>query len=106
MHRGPSAARVWKRGISRVCSRWGLVSSASTTATAAALTTNGSISPEIGGAAAVVASVASTLITIPVVHRLNHRLNLGGFVAAAALATVIGLTVLALTDHDLINIFR
>jgi uncharacterized membrane protein (DUF4010 family) len=84
----------------------GLVSSASTTATAAALTTNGSISPEIGGAAAVVASVASTLITIPVVHRLNHRLNLGGFVAASALATVIGLMVLALTDPDLINIFR
>jgi uncharacterized membrane protein (DUF4010 family) len=67
----------------------GLVSSASTTATAAALTASGSIPPQIGAAAAVVTSVASALITIPVVYRLNQRLNLRGVIAASALTTVL-----------------
>ena len=76
----------------------GLVSSASTTATAAALTANGTVSPPVGAAAAVIASIVSALITFPVVYRLNPRTALDGPVAASALMTVIGLAVLALTD--------
>jgi uncharacterized membrane protein (DUF4010 family) len=76
----------------------GLVSSASTTATAAALTANGTVSPPVGAAAAVIASIVSALITFPVVYRLNQKTALGGPVAASALMTVIGLAVLALTD--------
>jgi uncharacterized membrane protein (DUF4010 family) len=79
----------------------GLVSSASTTATAAALTANGSVSPTIGAAAAVITSVVSALVTLPVVYRLNPRTALGGLIAASALMTVIGLIVLALTDPSL-----
>jgi uncharacterized membrane protein (DUF4010 family) len=79
----------------------GLVSSASTTATAAALTANGSVSPAIGSAAAVITSVVSALVTLPVVYRLNPRTALGGLIAASVLMTVIGLIVLALTDPSL-----
>jgi uncharacterized membrane protein (DUF4010 family) len=83
----------------------GLVSSASTTATAAALTTNGSIGPQIAAAAAVITSVASALVTIPVVYRLNQRSALGGLVAASALTTVVGLMLLAFTNHPLTCLF-
>jgi uncharacterized membrane protein (DUF4010 family) len=76
----------------------GLVSSASTTATAAALTANGTVPPSIGAAAVVITSIVSALITLPVVYRLNPKTALGGLVAASALMTVIGLVVLAFTD--------
>jgi uncharacterized membrane protein (DUF4010 family) len=55
----------------------GLLSSASTTATAAALTVNGSVSPQIAAAGDCDASVASALVTIPVVYRFNQRSALG-----------------------------
>jgi uncharacterized membrane protein (DUF4010 family) len=75
----------------------GLVSSASTTATAAALTVNGSLSPQVAAAGTVIASVASALVTIPVVYRVNRRSALGSVLAASALTTVFGLVLLALT---------
>jgi uncharacterized membrane protein (DUF4010 family) len=76
----------------------GLVSSASTTAAAATLTANGSVSPSVGAAAAVITSVVSALVTIPVVYRVNRRSALGGLVAASALMTVLGLIILAVSD--------
>jgi uncharacterized membrane protein (DUF4010 family) len=79
----------------------GLVSSASTTATAAALSANGSASPAIAAAGVVMTSVVSALVTLPVVYRLNPRTALGGLIAASALMTVVGLIVLALTDASL-----
>jgi uncharacterized membrane protein (DUF4010 family) len=81
----------------------GLVSSASTTATAAALTANGSVSLQIGAAAVVITSITSALVTIPVVYRLNPRSALGNLVAASAVTTVLGLVLLALTDKGFAN---
>jgi uncharacterized membrane protein (DUF4010 family) len=81
----------------------GLVSSASTTATAAALTANGSVSLQIGAAAVVITSITSALVTIPVVYRLNPRSALGNLVAASAVTTVLGLVLLALTDKRFAN---
>jgi uncharacterized membrane protein (DUF4010 family) len=78
----------------------GLVSSASTTATAAALTANGSVSLQIGAAAVV---ITSALVTIPVVYRLNPRSALGSLLAASAVTTVLGLVLLALTDKGFAN---
>jgi len=79
----------------------GLVSSASTTATAAALTANGSVPQEIAAAAAVITSVASALVTILVVYRLNQCSALGSLVVASTLTAFLGLILLALTDHKL-----
>ncbi|MGH8013492.1 MAG: MgtC/SapB family protein [Candidatus Binataceae bacterium] len=76
----------------------GLASSASTTATAAALTANGSLAPYIGAAGAVIASVASALVTIPVVYRLNQRSALAILLAASGLTSTIGLLLLVLTS--------
>lgn len=80
----------------------GLVSSASTTATAAMLAANGSVSPYLAAAAAVLTSVASALVTIPVVYRLNPRCALGSLLAASTLTSVLGLIVLALTRNGII----
>ena len=77
----------------------GLVSSASMTATAAALATNGAIRPEIAAAAAVITSMASAVVTLPVVSRLNRRFRVRGLVMASGLTIAFGLTVLALTNH-------
>ncbi|HTT74389.1 MAG TPA: DUF4010 domain-containing protein [Candidatus Binataceae bacterium] len=79
----------------------GLVSSASTTATAAALTANGSVTPAVGAAAAVSTSITSALITLPVVYRLNPRSALGSLVAASALTTMLGLVLLVLMDKGI-----
>lgn len=47
----------------------GLVSSASTTATAAALVASGKISPAMGGVATVITSMASAVVDIPLVYQ-------------------------------------
>jgi uncharacterized membrane protein (DUF4010 family) len=73
----------------------GLVSSASTTATAAALVAAGKISPEIGGMATVLTSIASSLVDLPLVYqqvrqkRLVYRLA-----GATAVISAFGLAVL------------
>jgi uncharacterized membrane protein (DUF4010 family) len=77
----------------------GLVSSASTTATAAALATNGSLSPQTAAAGAVITSVASALVTIPVVYRLNRRTARGPLMAASLLTTALGLLLLFIANH-------
>jgi uncharacterized membrane protein (DUF4010 family) len=77
----------------------GLVSSASTTATAAALTTNQSLSTQTAAAGAVITSVASALVTIPVVYRLNRRTARGTLMAASLLATALGLLLLFIANH-------
>lgn len=59
----------------------GLVSSASTTAAAATLARHGSIPPNIAGSAAVLASIASALVNLPIAWRMiknrsvRHRLT-------------------------------
>jgi uncharacterized membrane protein (DUF4010 family) len=79
----------------------GFVSSASTAATAATLSANGTVSPQIGAAAAVITSVASALVTIPVVYRVKPQPVRGNLLAASALTAVIGLATLAATVHGL-----
>lgn len=82
----------------------GLISSASTTATAAALAANGAIAPAIAAAGVVITSVVSALITLPVVYRLNPKTASGGLIAASAVMALIGLIVLAFTDPGISRI--
>jgi len=75
----------------------GLVSSASTTAAAALLVSRGRLTPSLGGTAAVLCSISSALVDIPLVYQqTKHH---GGLVRAVALAcfsaVLIGLLALA-----------
>ncbi|HEX4022282.1 MAG TPA: DUF4010 domain-containing protein [Acidobacteriaceae bacterium] len=69
-------------GITIVSAIGGLVSSASTTAAAATLAMGGKVTPQQAGIAAVVASIASALIDVPILRRqvqdkdLNRKLLL------------------------------
>lgn len=75
----------------------GLASSASTTATAAVLVTGGKISPEMGGVATILASVASAFVDLPLVYQLSRRKELTKRFAAACCVTIgAGLVVLVL----------
>lgn len=75
----------------------GVVSSASTTASAAALAANGTISPETAGAAAVLTSIASAVASLPVVYvqargvRLFRRLA-----TSTGVIVALGLSVFAI----------
>jgi uncharacterized membrane protein (DUF4010 family) len=78
----------------------GLISSASTTATAASLCAAGEISPEVAGIATVLTSVSSAVINIPLVYQQTHRGALTrrlalttGLITGAGLA-VLGVAVL------------
>jgi uncharacterized membrane protein (DUF4010 family) len=78
----------------------GLISSASTTATAASLCAAGQISPEVAGIATVLTSVSSAVINIPLVYQQTHRGALTrrlalttGLITGAGLA-VLGVAVL------------
>ena len=51
----------------------GLVSSASTTAAAATMSIHGKLSPQIAGFAAVLTSIASALVNLPLVYRQTRR---------------------------------
>ena len=69
----------------------GLVSSASTTATAAALAAAGKISPEIAGVATVLTSMSSALVNLPLVYQqTRHRGLTKRFSAITLLLTVLG----------------
>lgn len=78
----------------------GLISSASTTATAASLCAAGQVTPEIAGIATVLTSVSSAIINIPLVYQQTHRGALTrrlavttGLITGAGLA-VLGVAVL------------
>jgi uncharacterized membrane protein (DUF4010 family) len=71
----------------------GLVSSASAVAAAASLSVNGTLSPDIAGNGAVIASITSVLVNLPLALRSRHRgltRRLMAAMAAIALAGVIG----------------
>lgn len=74
----------------------GFVSSASATAAAATLCAAGKISPELAGTAAVLASIASALVNLPLIakHLASRKLVSRLFIATSAQA-VIGIAVLA-----------
>lgn len=56
----------------------GLISSASTTATAAALTAAGTVSPETAATATVLTSLASAAVNLPLVYQQTRRSDLTG----------------------------
>jgi uncharacterized membrane protein (DUF4010 family) len=84
-------------GFLVVCVLGGLISSASTTATAASLAAAGQISPQMAGIATVLTSVASSMINIPLVYQQTHRAALTRrFAITTGLITGAGLAVLGL----------
>lgn len=83
----------------------GLVSSASTSATAAKMIAHGQIDPGIGGTAVILASIASALVNLPIIYRnannsaLSRRLT-----AFTVMLVVIGIAVLGIREfHALLN---
>ena len=67
----------------------GLISSASAVATAATLATHGTLSAHVAGTGAVLASIASALVNLPLIARLSHEHRL-----TQQLAIALGLVVL------------
>jgi uncharacterized membrane protein (DUF4010 family) len=72
----------------------GLVSSASATAAAATLSRAGSVTPELAGTAAVLASMASAFVNLPLVAKRLPRKTLQSLIIATAVQTIIGVMVL------------
>jgi uncharacterized membrane protein (DUF4010 family) len=74
----------------------GLVSSASTTATAATLVAAGKITPETAGIASVLTSMASALADLPLVyHQTHQKIVIRRLAGASAIILILGLSVLA-----------
>ncbi len=72
----------------------GLVSSASTTATAAELVSNGQLTPQIAATGAVITSIASALITIPLIfQQIKNRALIIRLTLLSILIVVVGLAV-------------
>jgi len=67
----------------------GLVSSASTTATAASLVATGQISPQIGGLATILTSVSSSLVNLPLVYQQTRQPKLVQTLATISLLIVL-----------------
>ncbi len=78
----------------------GTVSSASTTAAAAAMATHGKLSPDVAGVATVFASITSTLVNLPLVERQTHDKRVTRTLAIISLVlVVIGLIVLVVRER-------
>jgi len=78
------------------------VSSASTTASAALLTTHGQLTPETGGIAVVLASMSSALSNLPVIYQQTKEKELTRTVSVVSFALVlIGLLVLLIRERFL-----
>jgi uncharacterized membrane protein (DUF4010 family) len=76
----------------------GLVSSASTSAAAAKLTAHHQISANLGGAGVVLASLASAVINVPIIHRRARKSVLSSrLVKLTAMLVVVGIAVLVLS---------
>jgi len=71
----------------------GLVSSASTAATAANLVAAGRIEPIVGGSGVVLSSLASALVILPLVWRGSHRVTLVRRVALAMALVVVAIAI-------------
>jgi uncharacterized membrane protein (DUF4010 family) len=80
----------------------GAVSSASTTASAALLTTHGQLTPQTGGVAVVLASMSSALSNLPVIYQQTKEKELTRTVSVVSFALVlIGLLVLLVRERFL-----
>ena len=77
----------------------GLASSASSTAVAASLSRHGQIPPMIAAVCAVLASVASTLVNLPIVYReTRDRTLVRSLLSISLLIAVVGLAALGVID--------
>lgn len=77
----------------------GIVSSASTTAAAAAMAVHGKLSPQVAGVATVFASISSALVNLPLVERQTHDKKLTRSLTAISLVLVaVGLIILAVRE--------
>lgn len=75
----------------------GLVSSASATAAAATLSASGKASPELAGTAAVLASIASALVNLPLVaRRISDKRVLSRLLVVTSAQIAIGIAVLCI----------
>jgi len=73
----------------------GMLSSASTTATAATMAIHGKLSPDVAGIATVFASIASTLVNLPIIQKQSRDRRITRTVAVVSLLLVaVGLIVL------------
>ena len=78
------------------------MSSASTTASAALMSSRGEIDPALAAAAVVLASVSSALSNLPIIYQQTRNKALSRAVAAVSIAVVlIGLGVLGVTGRIL-----
>jgi hypothetical protein len=78
----------------------GLVSSASTSAAAAAMVSHAQLHAGLAGEGVVLASVASALVNLPIIHRTAKNPALSRQLAMLTiLLTVIGIAVLILQEH-------
>jgi uncharacterized membrane protein (DUF4010 family) len=79
----------------------GLVSSASTTATAATLAAAGKITPDNAGMAAVLTSMASAVVDMPIVYRqIRDSAVFDRLAAVSALVLIVGLGVMTLGQTE------
>lgn len=73
----------------------GLVSSASTAATAAIMTAHGQLQPEVGGVAVVLCSVSSALVNLPFVyHETRQKKLTQSLMVLSSVMTLLGLAVM------------
>jgi uncharacterized membrane protein (DUF4010 family) len=82
-------------GFLVVAALGGLVSSASTTATAAALVATGKLTPEAGGLATVLTSIGSAMVNMPLVYQQTRRWAITNALAIAT-SIIAGLGLLAM----------
>ncbi len=98
---GTIAQRLFgSAGFLVVAAIGGVISSASTVATAAALVAAGQIDPATGGAAAVLTSVSSALINMPLVYQQTKQPHLTRNLAVISVVIcLVGLVVMWLAVH-------
>jgi uncharacterized membrane protein (DUF4010 family) len=86
-------------GFSAISIIGGLLSSASTTATAASLVTSGKITPQSAGMAVVLTSMASVFVDMPIVYRQIRQPSVSRrLVIASSLVIAVGLAVMAVAQ--------
>jgi uncharacterized membrane protein (DUF4010 family) len=77
----------------------GLVSSASTSAAAANMVTHGHLPPRLAGMGVVLASLASALVNLPIIHRATKNQELTHRVAILTVGlAILGILVLVLSE--------
>jgi uncharacterized membrane protein (DUF4010 family) len=96
---GLAQAAVGDLGFYAVSTVGGLVSSGSAVASAASLAAQGTIAPAVAGTGALLASLASVLVNVPLVDRVAHdrqlTLRLGGSLLVTAILGLAGVVLQA-----------